>query len=296
MIVNGISTATLAALSAAVSMRFNMGMGRPVTPYDFLAMTIPSTRGEQVYPYLKEFGFIREWLGDRQIQNLATGDFRVVNKTYEQTHSIPREAVADDSFGLYGPMFEQTGQNVAAFPAEQVYTLLRAGFTTLGPDGQFFFDTDHPVGAGVVSNTGGGSGEPWFVIDGSKVVKPLIWQPRQDFNLVRMFDDADPNVFWQKAYVWGVDGRAGVGYSPFWQLAYGSRSTLDATALTAALTALAIQKGDTGRPLGIRGTHLVVGPALGELARSIINMQYLSGGAQNPLFQRLQVVEAHQLA
>jgi phage major head subunit gpT-like protein len=296
MIVNGISTAVLLALSLAVNMRFNMGMGRPVTPIDPVAMTIPSNAGENVYPYLKEFGYIREWLGDRQIQNLVSGDFRIANKTFEETHGIPREAVADDRYGLYAPMFEQTGQNVASFPAEQVYSLLKAGFDTVGPDGQYFFDTDH-VGAGAnVSNTGGGSGNPWFVIDGSKVVKPIVWQPRQSFDLVRLFNPDDANVFWQKQYIWGVDGRAGVGFSPFWQLAYGSKATLDATAVTAALTALAVQKGETGKPLGIRGTHLVVGPQLGETARGLINLQFLAGGANNPLYQRLTVIEAHQLA
>jgi phage major head subunit gpT-like protein len=43
-------------------------------------------------------------------------------------------------------MFEQTGQNVASFPAEQVFTALKNGFSTLGPDGQYFFDTDHSWG------------------------------------------------------------------------------------------------------------------------------------------------------
>lgn len=290
-----LNAASLAILAQAVSVRFNMGLQRPVTPWDFLAMTVPSTSGENIYPYLKEFGTIREWVGDREIQNIAKGDFKIANKTFEETHGIPREAVADDTYGLYGPMFEQVGLNVRSFPAEQVYALLKAGFTTLGPDGQYFFDTDHPVGSGIVSNFGGGAGEPWFIVDGSKVFKPIIWQPRQSFDLVRLFDPTDPNVFFKKQFIWGVDGRAGVGFSPFWQLAYGSKAALDEAAVKAALTAMSSQRGDTGKPLGVMGTHIVVGPALGEAARSMFTAEYLAGGATNTLRGRLQVVVAPEL-
>lgn len=290
-----LNSGNLAALAQAVSMRFNQGLGRPVTDWRPVAMEIPSSTGENAYPYLKEFGTIREWIGDREIQNIAKGDFKIPNKTFEETHGIPREAVADDSYGLYGTMYEQTGQNVAAFPAEQVYGLLKAGFTTLGPDGQYFFDTDHPVGAGVVSNHLGGAGEAWYIIDSSKVFKPLIWQPRQSFDLVRLFDPTDPNVFFKKQFIWGVDGRAGVGFSPFWQLAIASKQALDDTNVSAALTALSVQKGETGKPLGINGTHFICSPALGETARRLFTLERLANGQDNPLKGRLQVVVAHEL-
>jgi len=290
-----LNASSLAILAQAVVMRFNQGLGRSITPWDFLAMTVPSTTGENIYPYLKEFGFIREWVGDREIQNIAKGDFKIGNKTFEQTHGIPREAVADDTYGLYGPMFEQTGQNVASFPAEQVFSLLKAGFTTLGPDGQYFFDTDHPVASGVVSNHMGGSGEPWYIVDASKVFKPLIWQPRQSFDLVRLFDPTDANVFFKKQFIWGVDGRAGVGFSPFWQLAFASKQTLDDTNVTAALTAISVQRGETGKPLGAMGTHFVCGPTIGESARRLFTNARLANGADNPLLNRLQVVVAPEL-
>lgn len=290
-----LNASSLAILAQAVSMRFNQGMLRPITPWDFLAMTVPSTTGENIYPFLKDFGYIREWIGDREIQNIAKGDFKIANKTFEQTHGIPREAVADDTYGLYGPMFEQTGQNVASFPAEQVYSLLKAGFTTLGPDGQYFFDTDHPVAAGVVSNHLGGAAEPWYIVDASKVFKPVIWQPRQSFDLTRLFDPTDANVFFKKQFIWGVDGRAGVGFSPFWQLAFASKQALDEANVKTVLTAMASQRGDTGKPLGVMGTHIVVGPALGEAARDLFARELLANGASNVLRNRLQVVVAPEL-
>jgi phage major head subunit gpT-like protein len=290
-----INTGTLTSLDQAVQMMFNRGLERAVTPWDFLAMTIPSTTAENVYPYLTELGFIREWVGDREIQNLQNGDFKITNKAFEETHGVPRPTIADDSYGLYGPMFEQTGQNVASFPAEQVYSTLAAGFTTLGPDGQYFFDTDHPVGGGVASNHMGGAGTAWYLIDASKVFKPVIWQPRQAFDLVRLFNPTDQSVFMQNKFLWGVDGRSGVGYSPFWQLAFGSKQTLDATNLKAAIVAMGSQKGPSGKPLKVMGTHLVVPPSLSELAADLINKDRLANGESNTLKGRLQLVVVPEL-
>jgi len=290
-----LNASSLAILSQLVSMRFNMGLARPVTSHEFMAMEVPSAAGENLYPYFKEIGYIREWIGDREIQNLDKGDFKIPNKTFEQTHGIDRERVADDSFGFYGNVFEQTGQNVRSFPAEKCFGLLTAGFTTLGLDGQYFFDTDHPVGAGVVSNHMGGSSEPWYIVDASKVFKPIIWQPRQAFDLVRMFNPTDTNVFFSKQFVWGIDGRAGVGFSPFWQLAFASKQTLDDAAVTAALTAMSVQRNDIGKPIGAIGTHFVCSPTIGETARRLFTNARLANGADNPLLGRLQVVVAPEL-
>lgn len=290
-----LNATTLASLMQSIDMRFNAGLARAVTPWDFLAMTIPSTTGENVYPYLKELGGIREWIGDREILNLSKGEYKIGNKPFEQTKGVPKTAIDDDTYGLYGPMFEQTGLDVASFPAEQVYGALKTGLTTLGPDGQYFFDTDHPVGAGVVSNHMGGAGEAWYIVDSSKVFKPVIWQPRKAFDLVKLFDPTDPNVFFKNQLIWGVDGRSGVGYSPFWQLAFVSKQTLDATNVKAALTAMSSQKGETGKPLKVMGTHFVCGPALAETARDLFTKERLANGEDNTLRSRLQVVVAPEL-
>lgn len=292
MIVNEQS---LTALTQAVNMRFAAGLARTVTPWEVLAMMIPSTTGENIYPFLVEMGKIREWLGDREIQNIAKGEFRIPNKDFEESHGVPRNAIADDTYGLYGPVFEQTGQNVASFPSDQVYALLKLGATTLCADGQYFFDTDHPVGTGIVSNHMGGGGEAWYVVDSSKVFKPIIYQPRSSFNLVKLFNETDPNVFFQKQFVFGVDGRAGFGFGPFWQLAFMSKQTLDATNLRALLTAMSAQKGPSGSALKVEGTHLVVSPNLFEGANDLVSKLLINGGDTNTLAGRLKVVKAPEL-
>jgi phage major head subunit gpT-like protein len=291
-----INSQTLAMLTQAVQATFMVGLEKKTAPWDILAMQVPSMTAQNVYPYLKNIGSMRKWVGDRVKQNLAKGEFTVVNEDYEQTEAIPRNALMDDQYNIYAPRFEQMGRNVTNLPSQLVYKLLKSGFTTLGPDGQYFFDTDHPVGkpgAEVsVSNFLGGSAEGWYIVDASQAVKPLIWQPRKSFDLVTMFDPDDPEVFWKKEYIYGVDGRCAAAFGPYWQLAFASKQALDETAVTNVLTAMASQKDDDGTPLGVRGTHFVCSPTLAEQARKLFALQYLAGGANNTLYNRLQVVES----
>lgn len=294
-----INSQSLAALTQAVNAMFARGLERAKPNWNKVAMEIPSVTGENIYPYLKKLGNIRKWTGDRVVQNLAKGEFRIVNDDYEETHAIPRNAVQDDQYGLYGALFEQTGNNVATFADKSVYGLLAAAFTTTGPDGQYLIDNDHPVGKPgqevSVSNHMGGAGSAWFIVDSSKVFKPIIFQPRKAFNLQQFFDEKDPRVFWNKEFVWGVDGRAGVGFSPFWQLIVGSKQTLDVTNVQAALQAMASFKDDDGEPLDLMGTTLVVGASQAEVARSLINRELINSGESNPLFRRLEVVVSGRL-
>lgn len=294
-----INEQSLNLLTQAVRANFLQGLGRAAPTFQGLAMTIPSMTAENIYPYLRDLGTIRKWLADRVIQNMAKGDFRIVNEDYEQTQSIPRKAVEDDQYGLYGMLYQQAGQNVALFPDKIVYAYLKGGFTTLGPDGQFFFDVDHPVGRPgselSVSNFMGGAGEGWFIADTSKIYKPLIWQPRKAFNLVSFFDEKDPRVFFQKEYVWGVDGRSGVGFSPFWQLLFASKQTLDATQVRATLTAMAKQFNDAGEPIDVMGDTIYVSPNLQEQANDLFNKATLNTGETNTLNGRLKVVVSSRL-
>lgn len=291
-----INSQSLAMLTQAVQATFMAGLDHKTAPWDVIAMEVPSLTSENVYPYLKSIGSIRKWTGDRVKQNLAKGEFRVINEDFEQTEAIPRNALKDDQYGLYKPRFEQMGRNAANHASKLSYALLKTGFSALGPDGQFFFDTDHPVGkpgAEVsVSNFMGGSGEGWFVVDSSQVVKPLIWQPREMFKLVALFNENDPNVFWNKEFVYGIDGRSAVAFGPYWQTAVASKQTLDETNVKAALTAMASFKDDDGTPYGLTGTHLVVSPTLAETAKALMGAQFLAGGASNTLFGRLKVVDS----
>ncbi|MCP4469002.1 MAG: hypothetical protein GY813_19930 [Halieaceae bacterium] len=253
--------------------------------YKNFTLDVPSTTSQEVYAWLGQTTTFREWIGDRVIQNLKTHDYTIKNKSFENTVGVPREAIEDDNYGIYSPLISQLGQDSANHPGHLLYALLKAGFSSLCYDGQNFFDTDHPVldENGVeqsVSNSGGGSGAPWFLMDTSRVIKPLILQKRKTYNFVSMDSEKDENTFMRKEYVYGVDARLNVGYG-LWQLAYGSKQTLDESSFNSAYAGMMGLKGDMGKQLGVMPKLLVCGPSNRDAALEVVKAERKANGATN---------------
>ena len=97
---------------------------------------------------------MREWIGEREIQNLSGSAYVIRNKDFELTVGVDRNAVEDDKIGLYNPSIQMLGESAALHPDELVYGLLANGFTEKCYDGKAFFATDHPVGKDKASNKG----------------------------------------------------------------------------------------------------------------------------------------------
>lgn len=62
---------------------------------------------------------------------------------------------------------------------------------------------------------------PWFLLDTSKSVKPLIYQSRTPFAITSLTSPTSQQVFDQDKFSWKVRGRGNYGYG-LWELAYGS--------------------------------------------------------------------------
>jgi len=282
-----INSQNLAALRTGYSTAMQQGQAQAAKPQaDRITSRVPSTQKEQKYGWLGKLPDVREWIGKRVVQNISEADYAIKEKKFELTVGVDRDDIETDNLGHYSLLFQQIGESTQTKPERLIWELLKAGFATNCYDGQFFFDTDHPVldadGNPVsVANTDGGAGTPWFLLDVSRVIKPIILQVRRDFgDLVAKDKPTDDNVFDENEYVYGVDARMNVGYS-FWQLAWGSKQTLDAAHYGTARAALGSMKGDYGRPLGITGNLLVVPPSLESAARKILNNELGANGESN---------------
>ncbi len=280
-----INSASLQTLYTGFSTAFQSGFAGVAPQYTRVATVVPSTTKQNEYGWLGQLPRIREWVGDRVVKSIELHGYSIRNKPWEMTIGVDRDDIEDDNLGVYTPLFQEMGRATATFPDELVWPLLKNGFTTPCYDGQYFFDTDHPVldenGAPQsVSNSGGGAGTPWFLLDTSRALKPLIFQQRRAFDFVRMDRPTDEVVFTSKEYRYGVDGRMNAGFG-FWQVAYGSKQTLDQDAYKAAFAALENMKGDHGRPLGIKPNLLVVPPSLREAGLEILNADRNAAGATN---------------
>ena len=277
-------------LSTVFNQRFDV-----VNPFwPSVAMEVASTGAANEYPRLDDIPGWREWIGDRVINQVGGTTFTIRNKTFERTIGIHREKIEDDQIGVYAPLAAQIGEDAKSFPDTLVFPLLTAGETSVCYDGQYFFDIDHPgfdkTGAPVnVSNFTSGAGPAWYLIDDTKVVKPLIYQKRRAIKLTPKFNLNDDNVFHQNQFLWGADGRMNAGYG-MWQLAYKSAAALNVANYVAAKTAMSSQFRRDGSPFNIRPSVILVPPSLEQAARALFTSNLINGGETNPFANECKVI------
>lgn len=273
MIINQVN---MANLYVALNTVFNAAFQGEESFYDRVAMTVPSTTGSNDYKFMLQFPMLREWLGDRQIRSLAAAHLIIINRDYEATVEVDRNDIEDDQLGVYSPIVAELGRAAKQHPDMLIAELMAAGLTTACYDGQYFFSASHPVGAGVQSNTGGGSGTPWYLLDATRNIKPFIFQRRSLPQLVRQDRPDDEHVFMRKKFRYGVDYRGAVGYG-LWQLAYICKEALTPTNYATAVAAMKSFTNDEGVPLGIKPSLLVVPPSLEAAGRELLQAEMILG-------------------
>lgn len=259
--------------------------------YQNLATVVPSTTASNTYGWLGDFPDFREWIGDRVLKDMAAHGYAISNKDFEATVGVKRTDIEDDNVGIYAPMMAHMGQRAAQFPDKLVFDLLKAGNSTLCYDGQFFFDTDHPVypnvdGTGTAATVSNmdvpatNPGPAWYLLDARSVLKPIIFQNRKSPVFTQMTKVDDEAVFTSNLYRYGADMRCNVGFG-FWQQAYMSRQPLTPDNFNKAYAAMLSMQADGGRPLEIKASVLIVPPALRGQALDIVGAERLANGQTN---------------
>lgn len=265
-----------------------------------VATEIKSSGSGNIYSWLGAFPMLKKWTGDRVIENMKNSDYTLKNDSYEATVGVKRADIEDDNLGIYGPMFEQMGESANEHIDINVFKALLDGFTALCYDGKPFFAKDHSLypkedGTGsattfsnIVNDTV--TTKPaWFLLDTRKVIKPIIYQNRQDARLQSVTNPSNDTVFMKDEYLYGVDARRAFGYS-FPQLAVGCRDTLNAANFNAAFALLEGMKLDGNRPMNTRGSILVVPTSLRSAAEEILEKQNLTGGESNINYHRVELL------
>lgn len=271
--------------------------------YKKLVSEIQSNTRSNTYGWLGDFPALREWIGDRVINDMKESAYAIVNKKYEATLGVDREDIEDDNLGIYRTQAQGMAHTVVAFFEEEVTKLLQNGFTELCYDGQPFFDDEHPVypkrdGTGVAAAAsnivGTGSGKPWFLLSLSGALKPFIMQQRAGPEMTEITDPKNDTVFMKDKYLYGVRWRGNFGYG-FWQQAVASKAALTSANYQAARLAMQTMKRDGGAPMGIVPTHLVVDPSNEAAARTILEAQLIGGGNSNPDYHTAELLVLRRL-
>lgn len=141
-----INQSSLAGLNVSYSAAYNKAFEGVETNYQKIATTVPSTTSETNYAWLGQMPQMREWIGEREIQNLSAYSYIIKNRKFEMSVSVPRDAIEDDQYGVYAPSFSNMGFAAAQHPDILCFEALKNGFQELCFDGKPFFAADHPSG------------------------------------------------------------------------------------------------------------------------------------------------------
>jgi len=295
-----LTQAQIDALNTTMKARFNKGLAVPNELWKQIAMLISSSGASNTYEWLSQFPAFREWVGARMHKVAKETAFTVKNRKFENTLDIPREKIEDDNYGMYGDIAESYGLSVNDLKNDLVFTLIASGFASVCYDGQFFFDTDHPIypnedGSGVatlVSNmqTQAIPGEPWVLLCTDRAPKPFYLQERLAAEFVPKTNAANSDgVFENDTFSYGGRWRGEAVYG-FWQLAFGSNADLTVANFEAAFLSMETRKGDGNRKLGITPDLLVCGPANRSKAEALLKAQKNAAGADNVNYNKVKLI------
>ena len=142
-----VTAAELASITTGYNVAFRRGLTSLQGPigWQMMATEVTSTNGTEVYPISGRIAKMREWDGDRIVREHQVYGYELRNKKFEDTVSVLADDMDDDKYGLYDGSMEGLGQASARLPYEQVVEAVVAGVSTVCFDGEYYFDTDHPI-------------------------------------------------------------------------------------------------------------------------------------------------------
>ncbi len=148
-----VNQATLQTLNRSFKAVFEKAFESMEPAIMALSMQVTSTSYMEEYGWLKAMTELREWIGDRHVEQLAVEGYTLRNKKFEKTIAVSREDIEDDRIGMYEPRVRMLAALARRHPGGLLISLLQDGETTPCYDGAEFFDTQHPNGdQGVFSN------------------------------------------------------------------------------------------------------------------------------------------------
>jgi phage major head subunit gpT-like protein len=116
---------------------------------DVFAKQVTMLTGEgrqKILPYLGSIGAVREFVGPRVLNDLATRVQLMNMRKWEDSFRMPEDDVEDQSqFPFFSAAAAGIGEQFAIHRNRHYTETLLAGLTTTwSVDGQYFYDSDHP--------------------------------------------------------------------------------------------------------------------------------------------------------
>lgn len=302
-----ISLDNIERLEIGASHHFYQAIGATSVNHKPLVTKTKSTGAAEDYFFMKDNLEMRKWVGERVVQSLGAHSYTLANETYECTIGLDRDQIMDNKLG---PLFmgaAQQGEAAARHPEQQVFSLLRLGFTELCHTKRPFFATNHPSASseGTFSNildkaqgasleTLFNEGRIWFLACCSRVIRPFIEQERESLTFVTRTDVTADNLFKHRRFEFGADYRGAYGFS-LPQLCVAVRGDVTPENYDEAVQRMANFTTASRKRMGIVPTHLIHGAKFRRKVKEMLKAQTLANGAQNTYFGEVESIEAPNL-
>ena len=267
-----------------------------------IAMETQSMSSANLYAWLSDMPWLREWIGDRVIRDVAEHAFRVPNRDFESTIAVRRPDIMDDQLAQYSQAARLMGLSARRHVDHNAFQTLKGGLSAKGPDGKNFFADDHKIAANVdgtgaktsasnILNSAVTAGEQWYLIWSMMGFGPVIYQNRMDPEFDDIEDSTQHTVFMSNKFVLGIWARRAFSYA-FWQWGLTSRDTLNVANFEAGYEQMCAFQRDGKIPWGLKPTALIVPTALGSEGRDIVLTERLDNGKSNHNLNRVKIIES----
>jgi phage major head subunit gpT-like protein len=140
-----VNKAVIQSIFIGLNAAFIQAFKEAPTQWQETAMRVPSTASQNDYNWLSNFPRMRKWFGQKVIKSLSAFKYSIVNNDFEVTVEVDRNDIEDDQLGIYVTHAQMAGFSARQLPDEIVAELKNNAFASKCFDGQYFYDTDHPV-------------------------------------------------------------------------------------------------------------------------------------------------------
>src|SRR5438270_10726308 len=103
-----------------LDLKFQAAMVATPSWADKIGTKVPSSSRSTRHAWLAKVGKLKEYIGEKQVERLATRDYIITNKKFELTIEIPEEDLEDDQIGMFGKTAEMLGMQAAKWPDDML--------------------------------------------------------------------------------------------------------------------------------------------------------------------------------
>ena len=140
-----ITPATIAGLQAGFNKQFQKAFDKAESFSEPLVTLVPVTSKKEVFGFMDRIPKMRKSVGERQFENLVSRAVEIEVDKYFGDIEVDADDIEDDNLGIYASRIDMMGMQAKKWPDQLFIEAVQAGATKLAYDGQYFFDTDHPV-------------------------------------------------------------------------------------------------------------------------------------------------------